>query len=127
MSEPEDEIARAKRFSETWKAREAEIDQARREDAELAARDRASRERYDREHGDIGGARLNFTILAAGILIGLVVFERIEISDNAQTCLSAPTHPHEYGCATIILNSPWSWLLPSDTKTQLRASAALSR
>lgn len=127
MSEDEDEASRAKRFSEAWKAHEAEIEQARREDAELAARDRANRERYRREKGDDGGARLSLAILVVGVLFGLVVFERETISDDARTCLSSPTRPHEYGCATIILNSPWSWLLSSETKTELHASASLSR
>jgi hypothetical protein len=125
MSDKED-AARVKRFSRLWRARQAEIEQAAREDAELARRDRASKERYRREQRE-GGARLNLIIFTVAVLVAFLVFERVEISDDAQTCLSSPTRPHEYGCATIILNSPWSWLLPSETKTELRASASLSR
>jgi hypothetical protein len=115
----EDEIARAARKSREWKARQAEMAQAAREDAEARALRRAARDRERRETYQDGAWR-NLIIMVVGALIAFLIFERITIADEAANCLEGAKRPHQYDCAAQLTHSFWSWLIPSDSATLLR-------
>ena len=115
----EDEIARAARKSREWKARQAEMAQAAREDDEARAMRRAARER-ERHETYQDGAWRNLIIMVVGGLIAFLIFERITIADEAENCLEGAKRPHQYNCAAQLTHSFWSWLIPSDSATLLR-------
>jgi hypothetical protein len=115
----DDEIARAARKSREWKARQAEMAQAAREDDEARAMRRAARER-ERHETYQDGAWRNLIIMAAGGVIAFLIFERITIADEAANCLEGAKRPNQYNCAAQLTQSFWSWLIPADSATLLR-------
>jgi hypothetical protein len=115
----EDEIARAARKSREWKARQAEMAQAAREDAEASAVRRAARER-ERHETYQDGAWRNLIIMVVGGIVAFLIFERITIADEAANCLEGAKRPHQYNCAEQLTRSFWSWLIPSDSAAMLR-------
>jgi len=115
----EDEIARAQRKSREWKARQAEMAEAAREDAERIARRRAALERQ--ETYQERGLR-NLVLIGVGALGILLIFERFQITEAAQDCLEGAKHPHQHNCAAQLTRSFWSWLIPGDLKAALEAS-----
>ena len=117
----EDEIARAQRKSREWKARQAEMAEAAREDAERTARRRAALERERQETYQERGLR-NLVLIGAGAVLVLLLFERFTITQAAQDCLEGAKHPHEYNCAAQVTRAFWFWLLPGDLKEALRAA-----
>ncbi len=117
----EDEIARATRKSREWKARQAEMAQAAREDDAARAIRRAARER-ERHETYQDGAWRNLILMALGGLIALLIFERITIADEGADCLEGAKRPHQNNCAEQLTHSFWSWLIPSDSATLLRES-----
>jgi hypothetical protein len=114
----EDEIARAQRKSREWKARQAEMAEAAREDAERIARRRAALEREREETYQERGLR-NLVLIGVGALAILLMFERFQVTQAAQDCLEGAKHPHQYDCAAQLTRSFWSWLLPGDLKAAL--------
>jgi hypothetical protein len=117
----EDEIARAQRKSREWKARQAEMAEAAREDAERIARRRAALERERQENYQERGLR-NLVLIGVGALAILLMFERFQITGAAQDCLEGAKHPHQYNCAAQLTRSFWSWLIPGDLKAALEAT-----
>jgi len=117
----EDEIARAQRKSREWKARQAEMAEAAREDAERIAHRRAALEQERQETYQERGLR-NLVLIGAGALAILLMFERFEITGAAQDCLEGAKHPHQYNCAAQLTRSFWSWLIPGDVKAALEAA-----
>jgi hypothetical protein len=115
----EDEIARAARKSREWKARQAEMARAAREDDEARAMRRAARQR-ERQETYQDGAWRNLIVMAIGGLVALLIFERITIADEAANCLEGAKRPHQYNCAEQLARSFWSWLIPSDSAAMLR-------
>ena len=117
----EDEIARAQRKSREWKARQAEMAEAAREDADRIARRREALEQERQETYQERGLR-NLVLIGAGALAILLMFERFEITGAAQDCLEGAKHPHQYNCAAQLTRSFWSWLIPGDVKAALEAA-----
>ena len=117
----EDEIARAQRKSREWKARQAEMAEAAREDAERITRRRAAWEQERQESYQERGIR-NLVLIGAGALLALLLFERFTITESAQDCLDGAKHPHQYNCAAQLTRSFWSWLIPGDLKEALQAT-----
>jgi hypothetical protein len=115
----DDEIARAARKSRAWKARQAEMAEAAREDAEARAKRRAARERERHENYQDNGVR-NLVVIAIGGIVALLIFERITIAEDAANCLEGAKRPHQYDCAAQLTRSFWSWLIPSDSAALLR-------
>ncbi len=122
----ESDIERAARKSREWKARQAEIAEAAREDDEIRRRRRAEKEQEQREDYQDGAMR-NLLIMVGGAIVALLLFERISIGIAADNCLDGPKRPHQYNCAAELTGSFWSWLIPSATAEILRASAASNR
>ena len=122
----ESDIERAARKSRDWKARQAEIAEAAREDDEIRRRRRADKEQEQREHYQDGAWR-NLVLVAVGVIAALLLFERISIGSEADNCLDGSKRPHQYNCAAQLTGSFWSWLIPSDTAEILRASAESNR
>jgi hypothetical protein len=116
----EGEIARAQRKSREWKARQAEMAEAAREDAERIDRRHAALEREREENYHERGLR-NLVLIGAGALVILLMFERFAIVGAAEGCLEGAKHPHEYNCAAQLTRSFWFWLLPGDLKAALPA------
>jgi hypothetical protein len=116
----EDEIARAARKSREWKARQAEMAEAAREDADAQAKRRAARERERHEAYYDNGVR-NLIVIGVGAVIAFLIFERITIAEAAANCLEGSKRPHQYNCAAQLTGSFWSWLIPSDSAELLRA------
>ena len=117
----EDEIARAQRKSREWKARQAEMAEAAREDADRIVRRREALEQERQETYQERGLR-NLVLIGAGALAILLMFERFEITGAAQDCLEGAKHPHQYNCAAQLTRSFWSWLIPGDVKAALEAA-----
>ena len=117
----EDEIARAARKSREWKARQAEMAEAAREDADARASRHAARERERHESYQDNGIR-NLIVIGIGAVIAFLIFERITIAEAAANCLEGSRRPHQYNCAAELTSSFWSWLIPSDSAEVLRAN-----
>lgn len=115
----EDEIARAQRKSREWKARQAEMDEAAREDDAARAKRRAALARERQESYQENGVR-NLIVMGIGALVALLIFERITIADKAADCLEGSKRPHQYDCANQLNHSFWSWLIPADSAALLR-------
>ena len=121
----EDHNARAARKSAVWKAEQAEIEAAAREDAEYARRRRAVKdEERAQNYNQNVWRNLVFALLAAAV--GLLFFEQQDISDRASKCF-APATPGQYHCADRIAASPWFWMLSKDTKELIMVSKSDGR
>ncbi len=122
----EDDISRAQRRSREWKARQAEIDEALREDAEIERRRRAIRDsERAANYNENVWRNLVFALLAAAV--GLVFFEQQSIGESAAKCFSGAATPGQYRCADRIAASPWFWLLPKDTRELIKVSRSDGR
>jgi hypothetical protein len=122
----EDDIARAARRSREWKARQAEIADALREDAEIERRRRAIRDSARAENYNENVWRNVVFALLAGA-VGLVFFEQQSIDDSATKCFAGAARPGQYRCADRIAASPWFWLLPKDTRELIKISRSDGR
>ncbi len=123
----EDEAERARKRSESWHARQAAAAEADREADALTRRRRALVEEERRGAVRAGGALGNLALAAAGLIVALLLFERIRIGGQAADCLEGTRRLHHYNCAAQLTRSFWFWLIPADDAELLRATAALNR
>jgi hypothetical protein len=122
----EDEIARATAKSRAWKARQAELEAAAREDEARAERRRAAIDRERRDNYQ-QGAYLGLVIAAGAVAAGLCLFEYQAINDRAVSCFNDIARPGHYDCADKIGRSMWFWLLPSETRKLIDVTRASGR
>jgi aminoglycoside phosphotransferase (APT) family kinase protein len=122
----DDEAARARERSDVWNARRAVAAEADRE-AEALSRRRSARLEEERRSVVRDGALGNLVLAVAGLIVALLIFERIRIGGQASDCLEGSRRLHQYNCAASLTRSFWFWLIPGDDAELLRATAALNR
>ncbi len=121
MDPEEDEVARAKRRSREWKARKEEFAAALAADADAARADRGAKKLWKIARNR--GTR-PWTVFIIPVVIAVLAFlfvQRQIMQQRVAECFDIK-RPGNYGCADIVADSFWVWLLPSETAEELRAA-----